>query len=52
MHIGIKNVDERIKHRYGSSFGISIISHYGFGTTVSILVPEDGTKPTNLESWQ
>jgi len=52
MHIGIRNVDERIKHRYGSSFGISITSQYGSGTTVSVLVPEDGAKPMNLGSRQ
>lgn len=52
MHIGIKNVDERIKYRYGAAFGISVISQYGFGTTVSILVPEDGSKLVGLESVQ
>lgn len=50
MHIGIKNVDERIKHRYGLSFGISISSQYGLGTKVSILVPADGSKPIALET--
>jgi sensor histidine kinase YesM len=52
MHIGIKNVDERIKHRYGAPFGVSITSRYGFGTTVSILIPEDGAKPMSLEPKQ
>ncbi|GAB6277139.1 MAG: two-component system sensor histidine kinase YesM [Rectinema sp.] len=52
MHIGIKNVDERIKYRYGAAFGVSVTSQYGFGTTVSILVSEDGSKLVGLESVQ
>jgi two-component system sensor histidine kinase YesM len=49
MHIGIKNVDNRIKYMYGSFFGISITSQHGLGTTVSILVPENNTK---LATWE
>lgn len=52
MHIGIKNVDERIKHMYGPPFGISITSSYGFGTTARILVPENGSIPTGMESME
>lgn len=36
---GIKNVDERIKLRYGEEYGVSIASLYGGGTTVSIALP-------------
>ncbi|WP_270164461.1 sensor histidine kinase [Paenibacillus sp. SYP-B4298] len=36
---GIKNVDERIKLRYGDSYGIRIGSVYGGGTTVVIRLP-------------
>jgi two-component system sensor histidine kinase YesM len=50
MHIGIKNVDERIKHIYGLSFGISISSQYGLGTKISITVPADCSKPICLET--
>lgn len=39
---GIKNVDDRIKLRYGEEYGISIASIYGAGTTVSIILPSDG----------
>jgi two-component system sensor histidine kinase YesM len=52
MHIGIKNVDERIKHRYGAPFGISITSSYGFGTTVRVTVPENDSVPTGQESME
>lgn len=36
---GIKNVDERIKLRYGEDYGVSIASIYGCGTTVTISLP-------------
>ncbi|MFC0330215.1 sensor histidine kinase [Paenibacillus sepulcri] len=36
---GIKNVNERIKLRYGSGYGIQMASIYGAGTTVRILIP-------------
>ncbi|MFU1798129.1 sensor histidine kinase [Paenibacillus azoreducens] len=38
---GLINVQERIKLRYGSDFGIHIASIYGAGTTVQILLPID-----------
>lgn len=37
---GLKNVDDRIKLRYGDEFGIHIGSIYGGGTTVQILLPD------------
>lgn len=49
MHIGIRNVDERIKHMYGDNYGISITSQYGSGTTVRILLPENGSERLPLE---
>lgn len=36
---GFRNVDERIKLRYGEEYGVSIASLYGGGTTVSIVLP-------------
>lgn len=36
---GLKNVDDRIKLRYGDEFGIQIGSVYGGGTTIRILLP-------------
>jgi two-component system sensor histidine kinase YesM len=38
---GLKNVEERIKLRYGEDFGIHIASIYGAGTTVQIILPID-----------
>jgi len=38
-HIGLKNVDKRIKMYYGEKYGISIQSRKGFGTCVSISFP-------------
>lgn len=39
---GLKNVDERIKLRFGPSYGVSISSLYGAGTAVRIMLPFDG----------
>ncbi|GFZ93404.1 hypothetical protein GCM10008018_44780 [Paenibacillus marchantiophytorum] len=36
---GLKNVNERIKLRYGADYGVQIASIYGGGTTVHILLP-------------
>ncbi|HIW31496.1 MAG TPA: sensor histidine kinase [Candidatus Paenibacillus intestinavium] len=36
---GLRNVEERIKLRYGNDFGIYIVSHFGAGTTVQIILP-------------
>ncbi|MNJ75486.1 hypothetical protein D3C77_725920 [compost metagenome] len=38
---GVKNVDERIKLRYGEAYGVHIASIYGAGTTVRLLLPVD-----------
>ena len=38
--VGIRNVDERIKLYYGPSYGITIDSVQGTGTTVSIKIPK------------
>lgn len=36
---GVKNVNERIKLRYGDAYGVTIASFYGGGTTVQLLLP-------------
>lgn len=36
---GVKNVNERIKLRYGDDYGVTIASFYGAGTTVQLLLP-------------
>ncbi|MCM3746325.1 sensor histidine kinase [Paenibacillus pasadenensis] len=38
-HYGLKNVEDRIKLRYGQEYGVQIGSVYGGGTTVQILLP-------------
>lgn len=38
---GLRNVDERIKLKYGNEYGVSITSIYGMGTTVCILLPAE-----------
>ena len=38
-HIGIYNVDQRIKASYGQKYGISIKSTMGKGTTVMLTIP-------------
>lgn len=40
-HIGLKNVDKRIKMYYGENFGVKIQSRKGSGTCVSINLPLD-----------
>ncbi|OAS14911.1 sensor histidine kinase [Paenibacillus oryzisoli] len=36
---GLKNVNERIKLRYGAEYGVQIASIFGGGTTVQIILP-------------
>lgn len=36
---GVKNVNERIKLRYGDDYGVTIASFFGAGTTVRLLLP-------------
>jgi len=38
---GLKNVEERIKLRYGSDYGIQMASIYGAGTAVRITLPQE-----------
>ena len=38
--IGIRNVVERIKLHYGEEYGINIESEKGFGTKVTVVIPE------------
>ncbi|ANX01543.1 histidine kinase [Thermoclostridium stercorarium subsp. leptospartum DSM 9219] len=42
-HIGLKNVDKRIKMYYGEKYGIKIQSRKGCGTCVSISIPSNHT---------
>lgn len=39
-HIGLKNVHQRIKYRYGEKYGLKILSEVGVGTEVYILIPK------------
>ena len=41
QHIGLQNVDRRIKLLYGDHYGIRINSIIGQGTTAEILIPKD-----------
>jgi sensor histidine kinase YesM len=49
---GLKNVEERIKLRYGPDYGITIGSVYGGGTTVRIVLPieADASAPEDAAS--
>jgi two-component system sensor histidine kinase YesM len=38
-HIGLANVDQRIRLRFGAAFGLSVASRAGEGTQVSVLLP-------------
>lgn len=46
---GVKNVNERIKLRYGDKYGIRIASVYGGGTTVQIILPANPGALPSLE---
>ncbi|CAM4475082.1 sensor histidine kinase [Paenibacillus typhae] len=41
---GLKNVEERIKLRYGNDYGIQIGSYYGAGTAVQIVLPVENAE--------
>nr|MCR4608714.1 sensor histidine kinase [Eubacterium sp.] len=38
-HIGVVNVNQRIKLRFGDEYGVKITSEYGKGTRVEIHMP-------------
>lgn len=46
-HIGIYNVDHRIKLFYGEDYGLRIFSRLGEGTKISIIIPEEETANEN-----
>lgn len=46
--IGLRNVNKRIKLRYGEEFGVTIASKFGMGTIVSATIPFD-TARGNME---
>ncbi|AIQ46541.1 sensor with HAMP domain protein [Paenibacillus sp. FSL R7-0273] len=46
---GVKNVNERIKLRYGDEYGVTIASIYGAGTTVQLLLPAGLTDRAEME---
>ncbi len=43
--IGLKNVNKRLKCKYGSQYGIEILSKLNEGTTISIKIPMDKELP-------
>lgn len=45
---GLRNVEERIKLRYGKDFGIHIGSYFGGGTTVQIILPVENAEIRNV----
>lgn len=49
---GVKNVDERIKLRYGDAYGVTIASIYGAGTTVQLLLPAGVQDQEEHEEFQ
>jgi len=42
---GIKNVDRRIKLKFGDAYGVTVFSRPGIGTTVQIRLPKRGVMP-------
>ncbi|MBZ2174505.1 sensor histidine kinase [Schnuerera sp. xch1] len=41
LKIGIKNVNDRLRTKYGIGFGLNIESQLGIGTTVKMLIPKE-----------
>ena len=41
QHIGLQNINQRIKLLYGKNYGITINSTIGVGTTANITIPKD-----------
>jgi two-component system sensor histidine kinase YesM len=39
-HIGLENVDRRLKHLYGDGYGLIVQSEAGKGTSVTITIPK------------
>ena len=39
-HIGISNVNQRIKLQYGEDFGLTIASKEGEGTKITLKIPK------------
>ena len=46
-HIGMLNVQHRIRLKYGSDYGITVESTLGEGTRITIILPETESKNTN-----
>jgi len=46
---GIRNIDQRIKLQYGASYGVSIFSRRGVGTTVLLRIPAKRRKARRTE---
>ena len=38
--IGLKNVNERLKNKYGSEYGLKIVSEVNKGTIASMVIPK------------
>ncbi len=39
--IGLKNVNERLKNKYGDNYGLKIRSEINKGTNVTIIIPKN-----------
>ena len=46
-HIGIKNVNQRIKLSFGENYGIEIKSKINIGTSIIISIPSDSKINSN-----
>lgn len=48
-HIGLFNVDQRLRLYYGEFYGVSIDSKYGEGTRITIRIPIESSKTNTTE---
>lgn len=49
-HIGLENVNQRIKLYYGKTYGAEIVSEQGKGTLVRLILPSEGAKQDENEN--
>ncbi len=47
-HIGLKNINQRLRLYYGKAYGISIDSEEGVSTTVFIVIPKQKKNPPQI----
>lgn len=48
--VGLKNVHDRLRHLFGSQYGLTLVSHVGMGTAISIKIPKKGGETFDVDN--